>query len=188
MGDAANKAWWGPRIWRVLHLLAELTVERTVMSDLGPGWRAVLRTTTLMLPCDVCREHFGTTVRGWRIPSGVRQGLWAAHAATGGSLTEAELATVYGIGIDGSRLDEVTALVREIGREFRRANVLDRFRVGYLSEWERAVSGLVEVLRAPPPSMVDPSASRPGARSARIPAASPASLRGRPTLRGRRLA
>ncbi len=178
---AANKAWWGPRIWRVLHTLAEAS-EPASAAEIGPGWRAVLRTTTLMLPCDLCREHFGAAVRGWRVPSGIRHGLWAAHAATGGGgFAETELATVYGGGLEG-----VMALVREVGGEFRRANVLDRFRVGYLLEWERAISGLVGVLRSPPaPSTGGPSASRPAQRSARNPAASQSSLRGRPTPRGR---
>lgn len=189
MDSPAHKSWWGPRIWRVLHLLAEIGAERT---DTGPGWRAVLRTTTAVLPCAACREHFGAAVRGWHVPAGVRHGLWAAHAAVGGVLPEAELADVYGSG----SLDAVTAIVAEVGREFRRVNVLDRFRVGYLAEWECAVGGLVRFLRLPPAtsalradSHLTTSALRADRREARSganPAVSRALLHGRPTLRGRR--
>jgi hypothetical protein len=191
MAAVANRAWWGPRVWRVLHTLAELAEGR---GDTESGWRAVLRTTTLMLPCETCREHFGTAIRGWRIPSGVRHGLWVAHATvtTGDPLPFEELGTVYG---GGDRAAAVSALVREVGGEFRRGLVLDRFRVGYLEEWERAVRGFLELLRRPPAVQRAGSqgttpaysqrAGRQAASSARIPAGSPTSLRGRPTLRDR---
>ena len=187
----AHKSWWGPRIWRVLHMLAEIGAERT---DTGAGWRAVIRTTMAMLPCAVCREHFGVAARGWSVPSGVRHGLWAAHAAVGGVLSEAELAGVYGNG----GCDAAAAIVSEVGREFRRVNVLDRFRVGYLAEWECAVGGLIRLLRLPPTTSALRAdshlttsalrADRRGGPSGANPAVSRASLRGHPTLRGRRYA
>lgn len=184
-GSVAHKSWWGPRIWRVLHALAEIGEGRI---DTVGGWRAVLRTTTSILPCAVCREHFGTAVQGWRIPSGVRHGLWAAHAAVSQSetgLPEAELSGLYGgVGCDG-----VMAIVAEVGREFRCANVLDRFRIGYLVEWERAVGAFVRLLRLPPAvPPTSPQAGRPRGPSGGSPAGSPASRRGRPILRPRRVA
>lgn len=176
-----HRGWWGPRIWRVLHTLAELSVGRT---DTTAGWRTVIRTTSAMLPCAMCRNHFGAAMRSVRVPSGVRHGLWAAHAAVGGVLPEAELAAVYG-GEGGC--DTVAALVAEVGAEFRRANVLDHFRVGYLGEWEHAVSGLIRLLRLPPPTPA-PQAGTPRVPSGATPAGLPTSLRGRPIPLGRRRA
>jgi hypothetical protein len=180
-GGVSQKTWWGPRIWRILHSLAEIGQGRT---DTGSGWMAVLRTTTAILPCAICRDHFASAMRLVRVPTGIRHGLWATHAAIGGATTmpESELSDVYG----GATCESVLALMSEVVGEFRRANVLDRFRVGYLLEWERAVSGLLRLLREPPHSLIsEPSANRPRGRSAVAPAVSQASLRGRPTQRGR---
>lgn len=182
-GSVSHKTWWGPRIWRILHSLAEIGQGRT---DTGSGWTAVLRTTTTILPCEVCRDHFATVMRTVRVPTGLRHGLWAAHAGTGGALPESDLSSVYG----GATGDTILVLMNEVASEFRRANVLDRFRVGYLLEWERAVTGLLRLLREPPPPINPsaPPANMPRARTAGIPAVSQASLRGRPILRGRRYA
>jgi hypothetical protein len=183
--SVSQKTWWGPRIWRILHSLAEIGQGRT---DTGSGWLAVLRTTTAILPCAICRDHFASAMRPIRIPTGVRRGLWAAHAATGtetAAMPETELSSVYG----GATCESVAALVNEVAGEFRRANVLDRFRVGYLLDWERAVSGLLRLLREPPQPLTSaPPVNRPRARTAATPAVSQASLRGRPTLQGRRYA
>jgi hypothetical protein len=192
----AHKGWWGPRIWQILHSLAELSEGR---SDAGPGWRAVVRTTVAILPCAVCREHFAAAMVPVRMPSGVRHALWAAHAATGGGLPEAELGVLYGVGGRTVAVvcDGAATGMGEVVSEFRRANVLDRFRVGHLMEWERAVGGLIRLLRFPPPTpmpalRVTPMpalrASRPTGPSGGTPAGSQASPRGYPTPRGRRRA
>jgi hypothetical protein len=211
-GSVAHKAWWGPRIWRILHSLAEVSEGR---SDAGIGWRAVVRTTAAILPCAICREHFGNAMAPVRMPSGVRHALWAAHAATGGGLPEAELGRLYGVDLSGGRTagaicDGAAAGMTEVTAEFRRANVLDRFRVGHLLEWERAVSGLIRLLRFPPASALrtgsqrarttpasqagsqrttpSPREGRQAGPSGGTPAGSQASPRGRPTPRDRRRA
>ena len=153
-----HKSWWGPRIWRILHCLAEISDRR----DCGPGWRVVLLETAQMLPCDVCREHFTVAGRGVRIVTGVapravlRHMLWATHAATrgdsgeSGNLPEPELSAVYGYGGDrGAVVTEIRRLVTEVCGTFRSANVLDRFRVGHLAAWEHAVGRLVSLLSTP---------------------------------------
>ena len=188
-GGVGHRAWWGPRIWCVLHTLAEVSEGRP---DTSTGWRMVLRTTASFLPCKMCRDHFGAAIRGWNVPTGVRHGLWAAHAAVGGVLPEADLASTYGGGCDA-----VLTIVTEVGAEFRRANVLDRFRAGYLGEWEHAVRGLVQLLRLPPtPALQAGSqrttpalqAGRRVAPSGASPAGHPTSHRGRPIRPGHRRA
>jgi hypothetical protein len=177
-GPPANRTWWGPRIWRILHTLAERNGERR---DTAEGWRLFLRVTVDILPCEICREHFGAAVTRMRVPSGLRHGLWAAHAATGGGLPEADLGSVYG---GSGVLDGVAGIVAEVVREFRGANVLDRFRIGHLVSWERAALELVRVLRTAP---TPPSGeSKPVARSGASQAGAPAAHRAHPSLRGRR--
>ena len=154
-GGAAEKSWWGPRIWRVLHSLAEVSDR----AGCGPAWRGVLRATVELLPCELCRRHFATAAAAIALPvlgecrARIRHGLWAAHAAVGGGggFTEEQLAAEYGC--DGNRdavLDRVMGLMGEVGAAFRAEAVLGRFRAGALPDWERAVRGLVVLLRAPP--------------------------------------
>jgi hypothetical protein len=154
---SGERGWWGPRIWRIVHCLAEIS-DRT---DCGPGWRVVLQETVQMLPCDMCREHFGVAVRGLHLPlpmpgstrtprEAVRRMLWQTHSATGGVLPEEELAAVYGYGGDrGAVVAEVRRLLNEVAGAFRAENVLDRFRVGHLEAWVRAVTRLADLLLHP---------------------------------------
>jgi hypothetical protein len=153
----ADKRWWGPRIWRILHCLAEISDRR----DCGGGWRIVLQETANMLPCDMCRAHFQETIRVLRIPGptaiqtprdAVRHMLWANHASRGGALPETELSAEYGYGGDrGAIVTEVRRLVDEVCASFRLSNVLDRFRFPYLEPWARAVRQLAALLAVPEP-------------------------------------
>jgi hypothetical protein len=52
--DKGSKEYWGPRVWRLLHLLANISDRRDVPSV----WRQLLRQTALILPCEKCRVHF----------------------------------------------------------------------------------------------------------------------------------
>jgi hypothetical protein len=153
----AEKRWWGPRIWRILHCLAEISDRR----DCGGGWRIVLQETANMLPCDVCRAHFQEAIRNLRLPgptaplpprSAVRHMLWFQHASTGGALPETDLTAEYGYGGDrGSVVTEVQRLVGEVSTAFREGHVLDRFRMPHLEPWARAVRQLANLLAVPEP-------------------------------------
>jgi len=162
-GGANDKHWWGPRIWRVLHGLAEVSDR----PGCGPAWRQLLRATVELLPCEVCRRHFAAASAAIALPvlgdcrGRVRHGLWAAHAATGGTLPEDGLTAEYGAGGDREAVfATVSGLVSEIGTAFRAENVLGRFRAGALPDWERAVGALVVLLRLPPPAASGPRNTR----------------------------
>ena len=45
--------YWGPRLWRIFHNLAEISDRR----DIGMLWSNVLRATSAAMPCAKCREH-----------------------------------------------------------------------------------------------------------------------------------
>ena len=166
MAGVAHKSWWGPRIWRILHCLAELTDRPGCVV----GWRHVIQETAAILPCDMCREHFVAAMRSERITAGsVRHMLWSAHTGSRqaehaeGNLPESELSAVYGYGGDrGSVAAEVGRLVTEIVDAFRSQHVLDRFRIGHLVDWERAVRRLARDLLLPVPSVPSGPASSRG--------------------------
>lgn len=162
---AADKHWWGPRIWRVLHGLAEVSDR----PGCGPAWRVLLRATVELLPCEICRRHFAAASAAIALPVlgdcrvRLRRGLWEAHAAVGGALPEEGLAAEYGCGGDREAVFGVVRdLVAEIGAAFRAENVLGRFRGGALVDWERAVGAVVVLLRMPPTT-----AGSSGSRNAR---------------------
>jgi len=44
---------WGPLVWRLLHCLADMSDR----NDIYMIWNNVLRTTAVMMPCEMCRMH-----------------------------------------------------------------------------------------------------------------------------------
>jgi hypothetical protein len=165
MGDIGHKNWWGPRIWRILHCLAEISDRPQCVV----GWRHMFRATELVLPCEMCRRHFQAAVRGFRLQSGapLRHMLWATHAASragGDNLPEAELSAVYGYGGDrGAVVTEVLRLVAEVVGAFRGA----RLQLAFLAEWERVAGRLARSLLLPPPPPAPVISSRARGRPGR---------------------
>lgn len=50
---------WGPRVWRLLHGLADLSDRR----DIYPLWNTFLKYTAIVMPCQKCQHHM---VDYWR--------------------------------------------------------------------------------------------------------------------------
>jgi hypothetical protein len=153
MADA--KEWWGPRVWLVLHSLAEISGR----TDCGPAWRVVLLATADMIPCAVCRSHFRTHVSGMRFPVGqsmfpyLRDRLWSIHAETGGGLPAEKLSEVYG-GTRAAVVERVLPVVSEIvaGLGF-----MEGPRRAALGTWNRGVHALIALLRN---EQMEPAAGR----------------------------
>ena len=51
--DAVNRLFWGPKLWRMLHLAAEVS-DRT---DVILLWKGLFRWSAEILPCELCRRH-----------------------------------------------------------------------------------------------------------------------------------
>lgn len=56
--NPASRLYWGPRLWRVFHLLAEVSNRR----DMYMLWVNILRMTAGIVPCDQCRTHIASYV------------------------------------------------------------------------------------------------------------------------------
>lgn len=56
----ASPEMWGPRMWRLLHGLADLSDRR----DIYPLWNTFLKYTAIVLPCQKCQHHMADY---WRI-------------------------------------------------------------------------------------------------------------------------
>lgn len=57
--DPGSKYYWGPRLWRLLHLLAEVSDRR----DMVMLWNNALRLTASTMPCETCRTHLGAYMK-----------------------------------------------------------------------------------------------------------------------------
>ena len=52
--DAVNRLVWGPKLWRLFHLMAEAS-DRT---DIILLWKNLCRWSAEIIPCELCRKHF----------------------------------------------------------------------------------------------------------------------------------
>ena len=86
---------WGPRLWRLLHGLADLSDRR----DIYPLWNTFLKYTAIVIPCQKCQRHmteyWSTSPflpKGWdrltgpQVRADIRQKLHAFHNDVNGRL------------------------------------------------------------------------------------------------------
>ena len=179
---SSSKEWWGPRIWKILHSLAELSDR----SDCTFRWKHVLRLTADVLPCEACRTHFqqriplyhaSATLPRDTVRERIREFLWSAHQAVNGTHAKtgiqlADVAPAYGVkeGLNREQiLQMAVSLVEEVVARFAADNVLDRFRSNIPIQWKREVMMLIHTLSMPEPSATPtpPLVGRRGARTGR---------------------
>ena len=55
--DYPASAEWGPIIWNVLHGFAEKAQRSSLHADEIREWVRLIKTTSEMIPCDICRGH-----------------------------------------------------------------------------------------------------------------------------------
>lgn len=55
----ATRQYWGPRLWRAFHLMANVSDRR----DISALWRQFLALSAAALPCAQCRGHFTNYLR-----------------------------------------------------------------------------------------------------------------------------
>ena len=152
--DPGNKAYWGPRLWRMFHLLAEVSDR----NDLYLLWPVFLRLTATIMPCAACRHHLGTYLRthviarlpakkpatGPAVQARIRADLFALHNDVNTRLgkpvlPEAELRTLYEVSethTRATRLAEIAALYEEIRGAWTPQHHL-RAEAGAYNEWKR---------------------------------------------------
>jgi hypothetical protein len=171
----SSKEWWGPRIWRILHSLAELSDR----SDCMFLWKGVLRHTADILPCELCRTHFHARIPSYHasialqrdlVRERIRDFLWSSHqsvneqhAKTG--IPREKLVDEYGVREGYTRNDItqlVISLVDEIVGRFSSDNVLDRFRANIPILWRREIMSLIHTLTVPEVQGATSSSGRRG--------------------------
>jgi hypothetical protein len=174
----SSKEWWGPRIWRILHSLAEVS-DRI---DCVFLWKNVLKLTADVLPCEACRLHFHQRIPLYhasvslthdQVRDRIRDFLWSAHQNVNGlhakvGIVQEKLVDEYGVHEGYTRndiLQKIISLVDEIVSRFTADNVLDRFHANIPILWKREIMSLIHVLNVP--FMTPPSGRRGRARPGR---------------------
>lgn len=74
--NPGSRYYWGPRLWRLLHLLA----EHTHRPEIAHAWKGLLHKTALIMPCEKCRVHLTEYLTTHRI-SNISVYLWELHNA-----------------------------------------------------------------------------------------------------------
>jgi hypothetical protein len=69
-----SRYYWGPLLWKLLHLLAEPTHN----SERLHIWKIVLHKTALIMPCEKCRKHLSEYLLAHKLEN-IRTYLWKLH-------------------------------------------------------------------------------------------------------------
>lgn len=153
--DSASKHYWGPRLWRLYHLLADLSDRR----DMVMLWNSLLRHTATVMPCEQCRSHLTdylkthsfvrfdrkTVVTGAIVRNKARNDLFQLHNAVNIRLekrlfTESDMAA-YALP-RGESIAAINALYEEIKAAW--TPLVHRSIIGALYlEWKRHLSMMI---------------------------------------------
>ena len=108
-----NREIWGPKFWSVLHRLAECSgISTSILSnDEADAWTTILKVQGLVMPCELCKQHYTEWKLHHRIPNlrllsslerkeFLRGWLWECHEAINKrnekvGISKEDLETVY---------------------------------------------------------------------------------------------
>ncbi len=116
--DIASKPgspyYWGPRVWKILHLLAEFPVQ-----TINEGcWKHIIHRTSYVMPCEVCREHMKEYFQTHKVTSNIREELWDLHNNVNERNMKPKMSyedlSVYTNVAPRERIEEVNRLMLEI--------------------------------------------------------------------------
>lgn len=153
-----DREYWGPRVWLLLHRMADASNRRDVLLL----WNSVLRATNAVIPCELCRKHMSEywmqnplVVKNWSMLTGeqtrkrVREALGKFHNSVNGRLGK----PVVELGPPPLLSQDRGAAVAEAGRLYAELVQLWSSRLtdsAAVAEWRRATSLLLGLLSGGP--------------------------------------
>lgn len=157
-----SNAYWGPRLWRIFHILAEYSDRR----DISPLWLNVLRTTSQTLPCSKCRTHLTEYLRTHtlfrftplmpikEIQTNIRRDVHTLHnfvnARNGGFKFDFALLTpTYGAKSRPERVYEAQVLLNELKNAWTPL-VHTRIRPAEFTQWKQQIDLLFTLISSGP--------------------------------------
>lgn len=139
---------WGPLAWDILHGLAERAGKGVLIADELRGWVEVLESVRDMIPCDVCRTHYGEYLQHYpvkdiptmpyaQLKTFVKTWLWRLHNDINQGndkplFTYEALSAKYG-GID------IPLRIKQLAAPIQRAMQHNGVRLFHWKAFERAV-------------------------------------------------
>lgn len=157
-----SNAYWGPRLWRIFHILAEYSDRR----DISPLWLNVLRITSQTMPCTKCRTHLTEYLRTHTlfrytplmpikdIQNHIRRDLFVLHNSVnqrnGTPVFEfSDLTTTYGTKSRLDRVYEVQVLLNELKNAWTPL-VHTRINPAAFSQWKQQLELLITLISSGP--------------------------------------
>lgn len=157
-----SNAYWGPRLWRIFHILAEYSDRR----DISPLWLNVLRATSQTMPCAKCRVHLTEYLRTHtmfrftplmpikEIHNNIRRDLYTLHNTVNTRNSTAKfdyvkLSETYGLKSRPERLYEVQMLLNELKNAWTPL-VHTRINPAAFSQWKQQIDLLIALISGGP--------------------------------------
>ena len=159
-----SKLYWGPRVWRLFHTLAEVSNRRDVLGI----WHTVLIATAQSMPCEQCRIHFSAYLRtnpitvvkrsilitGPQTRDRIRNELWRFHNVVNRNTGKEEqsidiLNEQYGAKTRDELLLEAQEIVNEL-KKIWEPQVYKQIKAKAFHDWKRAILLLIAVLKGGP--------------------------------------
>ena len=157
-----SNSYWGPRLWRIFHILAEYSDRR----DVSPLWLNVLRSTSQTMPCAKCRVHLTEYLRTHtlfrftplmpvkEIQTYIRRDLFVLHNFVNQrnkapKFEFANLAPTYGAKPRPERVYEVQVLLNELKNAWTPL-VHTRIHPAAFSQWKQQIDLLITLISSGP--------------------------------------
>jgi len=151
---------WGPKLWRILHLLADVSDRR----DVCLLWHNVMKTTADVLPCALCRQHLQKYLRttvfmkikqpnlitGEQIRTQIMSELFTLHNVVNARLGKPifpleSLSSTYSQGSRDTKLLEAKKLLEELRTSWS-SQLFKTVMPGPFHEWKKSTNLLVALL------------------------------------------
>lgn len=157
-----STSYWGPRVWRIFHTLAEYSDRR----DISALWLNVLRTTSQVMPCKKCRIHLTEYLRTHTmfrftplmpikdIHTTIRQDLYNLHNTVNSRnhvprFDVTTLSAVYGTKPRTERMYEVQILYNELKNAWMPL-LHTRIHPAAFTHWKQAMELLMTLISSGP--------------------------------------
>lgn len=157
-----SNAYWGPRLWRIFHILAEYSDRR----DVSPLWLNVLRATSQTMPCTKCRNHLTEYLRTHtlfrftplmpvkEIQTNIRRDLFVLHnfvnqRNSAPKFEFSQLTPTYGAKPRPERVYEAQVLLNELKNAWTPL-VHTRIHPAAFSQWKQQIDLLITLISSGP--------------------------------------
>ena len=137
--------YWGPLLWRMYHLMAEIPIDSTQLKL----WKHILHSTALVMPCEKCREHLSHHLHTNPITEDIRKYLWNLHNQVNirneSPTFSYEQLSIYAIQEKQATLLEIQELFKILQDTWKPLTHITHYPVAY-NDWKKYIMMLLRIL------------------------------------------